>query len=251
MEVEQHIAFTISEIDRTLKFLGIQNECTSTLSQPSVTSSPQPFMSGVVTRVNGAAQTSSSSRVSCGVQKSCPTLSQGLQHSPQKRVASCQTEKGPNAHRCLEELAFSVGSTCALLEEKFRVLESSSAKIEALFTRVARAKCIASSSAKMLDFLQNRWNVGTIEREEMSARSAVVNCESDERNELTALRCGELVRLVAASNQKQLLKRLSRGPKKSIPTSLVVSVNARKETPSSSFSDLIMLLDECWRALDE
>ncbi|KAG5477356.1 hypothetical protein LSCM4_04575 [Leishmania orientalis] len=251
MEVDQHIAATISEIDRTLRFLGIRDEYSRTLPQSSIVSSPPAFMSAMVARTDGTAQTSSSSRLSSGVQKSCSTASQGMQHSPQQRTTSCQTEKGTNTQEHLAKLATSVRCTYAILEEKFQALESSAGKIEALFVKLARTKGKASSSATTFHLLQNRWSMVIIEKEEMSARSAVLSAESDARTQLTSLRCGELVRLVAAFTKEEVQSKPSSELKRVVQTPVMANAKARKGTASSSLDDLTELLDECWRVLDD
>ncbi|KAG5477623.1 hypothetical protein CUR178_05329 [Leishmania enriettii] len=251
MEVDQPIAATISEIDRILRSLGIRDECSRTLPQSSIASSSPAVMSAMVARTDGTAQTSSSSRFSSGVQKSCSTASQGIQHSSQQRTTSCQTEKETNTQEHLAKLATSVGCTYAILEEKFQALESSAGKIEEIFVKLARAKGKASSSATMFHLLQNRWSMVIIDKEEMLARSAVLSTESDARTQLASLRCGELVRLVAAFTEEGLQSKSSSELKRVVRTTTMANAKARKITASSSLNDLTELLDECWRVLDD
>ncbi|CAJ1027880.1 hypothetical protein Q4I30_004692 [Leishmania utingensis] len=250
MDVDQHTVATISEIDRTLRSLGIQDDYPSTLSQPSITYSPLVSVSTAVTRANGAAQTNRSTRVSTGVQKSPSLVQQGVQHSPQQRVTSSQTENEADTQECFEKVASSVVSVNAILEEKLQELECTSNKLDALFAKLTRLEGNANSATKCLHLLQHRWTIYILESEEVSTRSVLLNCESNTRIELISLLYGELVRLVAESKERVLSKPLN-GLKRLLPNRVIANPSVVKDTPNSSLNDLTELLDECWQVLDE
>ncbi|CBZ27791.1 conserved hypothetical protein [Leishmania mexicana MHOM/GT/2001/U1103] len=251
MDVDQHIAATISEIDRTLKSIGIRNDCASTFSQPSIINSPPSSLTSAVVRANGAVQTSMSTRVSTGAQKSPSTVSQGVQNSPQQRATSSQTEKRADVQECFDNVTSSVLCTNAMLEEGLQALESSSDKMEALFSKLTRLDDRVNSAAKSLRLLRNKLAIQIIEQEEVSARSALLGFESSARTEFMPLRCGELMSLVAASRKERVLSKSLGELKRLAPTRVIANGSAVEETPSSSLNDLTELLDECWRVLDE
>ncbi|CAG9575239.1 conserved hypothetical protein [Leishmania major strain Friedlin] len=251
MDVDQHIVATISEIDRTLRSIGIRDDYASTLTQPSIINSPPPLLTTAVVRANGAVQTSRSTCVNAGVQKSLSTVSQGVQNSPQQRATSSQTEKGADAQECFDRVTCSVLCTNAMLEEGLQALENSSDKMEALFSKLTRLEGSVNTAAKSLRLLRNRWAIQIIEKEEASARSALLSYESSAHTEFMSLRCGELMSLVAASRKERVLSKASDGLKRLAPTRVIANGSVVEETPSSSLNDLTELLDECWRVLDE
>ncbi|AYU79562.1 hypothetical protein, conserved [Leishmania donovani] len=251
MDVDQHIAATISEIDRTLRSIGIRDDYASIFSQSSIINSPPPLLTAAVVRANGAVQTSRSTRVSTGAQKSPATVSQGVQNSPQQRATSSQTEKGADAQECFDKVTSSVLCGNAILEEGLQALESSSDKMEALFSKLAKLEGRVNRAAKSFRLLRNIWNIQIIEKEEASARSALLNYESSARTEFMSLRCGELIALVAAFRKERVPSKASSELKRPAPTRVIANGNVVVETPGSSLNDLTELLDECWRVLDE
>ncbi|KAG5502954.1 hypothetical protein JKF63_04727 [Porcisia hertigi] len=250
MDIDQHTTATISEIDRTLRSLGIRDEYPATLFQSSINSNLPTAVCAPVTRANGATQTCCSTYVNAGVQKSPATVSQGVQHSQQQRATFSQTEKGLDELDSLRTVVNSVLCVNSILEDRLQTLQCSSVKIEALFLKLIRLEAKANATVKSFHSLQKRCVMQTIEIEEMSSRSSLLGYECNVRTELMSLRCGELACLLAASGKKQVLPNSSGGVKRLASTRAISNASALKETPSSSLNDLTELLDECRRALD-
>ncbi|KPI86674.1 hypothetical protein ABL78_4289 [Leptomonas seymouri] len=251
MTLEQSTAAAISEIDRTLRSLGIRDDCAHTSAQPQVAFAPSFLLPGHPPRQTSSTQTRASTRVAAGTQPCTSTCSASVQHGPSRRAASSQTDEIVENEKTTESLMIIAKSISSTVESTNLLDNAVVQRIRTLMARLDSIEQDAQLCFQSRQRFKDYYEQKSIERDELTARISLLNSESLSRNDLAIL-CHNQHTCIEKATQNTLQLTLEASQKWEDPISCQTEKAALSTVSSRhSLNDLTGLLDECWRALEE
>ncbi|KPA79743.1 hypothetical protein ABB37_05500 [Leptomonas pyrrhocoris] len=251
MALEQSTAAAISEIDRTLRSLGIRDDFTLTRTQPQLTCALSLLAPELPSRQTSSTQTPLPSRVAAGTQCCTSTCSTSVQHGPGRRIAVSQTDEiveDDDAAKKLTNVALAVTS---IIESgnlfEFTALQ----RIEKLMIQLRN---VEQNSQLYLQFRQSfkkQYEQKSIESEELTERMSLLTAESINRNDLATAYHNRHVHIEKATHYQLQLALEAAQMRQELPRDLNGKADLSTNSAHSSVNDLTELLDQCWRVLEE
>lgn len=251
MSLEQSTAAAISEIDRTLRSLGIHDVPVETRQLAHFGSGSSDSTLVAQSRQAASVQTLVCARVSAGTQSSTSTCSTSVQHSPSQRTFASQTDATVEHRDQLKHFAcmaseISVATEQVLISIEHTALHCIQLHIDKL-CGIENKLIHVSQSAQSL---KDRCLCKSLENEELTNRMLLMNSESTTRHDLVFSHFTQRSHLDKAALEYTRINSdssLRRGVENSCQPAVR---RIYKQSSDSSLNDLTELLDECWKVLD-
>lgn len=252
MTLEQSTVAVLSEIDRTLRSLGVREESLHSFTTPRFEQHLPVLSPQAPSRQASSAQTVARSSLSTGTQCCAITRCVSVQHGPNRHMAASQTDEFKESKVTADSLHIIASSMLSIIE---RVQLFEREVLSQSVIHVKRLEMAEKNARYLLNFTLH-YKAGfeqkLIENQELSERMSLLLLESTARSDyLTAFHVQNAHAKVADQMQQQRPCNKSLKGKSVHPLIHDDKTDATKTSPHSSFDDLTELLDECWRALEE